>query len=52
MIFNGYAKNHAVDCYHVYNSNTGYVTETRDIVCVHHMYYVKPEARDEVIIYA
>ena len=51
MIFIGYAKNHAGDYYHVYNPNIGYVTEMRDIMWLHHMYYGKPEARDEDIVY-
>ena len=51
MIFIGYVKNHAGDCYHMYNPTTGYVTETRNIMWLHHMYYGKPKARDEVIVY-
>ena len=51
MIFVGYTKNHAGDSYHTYNTNTGYVTETRDITWQHHMYYGKPEARYKVIVY-
>ena len=31
MIFIGYAKNHAGDCYRTYITNRRYVTETRDI---------------------
>ena len=42
MVFIGDAKNHAGDCYHMYNLNTGYMTETRDITWLHHMYYCKP----------
>ena len=51
MIFIGCAKNHARDCYFMYNPNTGYVIETRDIFWLHHMYYGKPEARDKAIVY-
>ena len=51
MIFVSYAKNHAMDCYGMYNPNTGYVTETQDIMWLHCMYYSKPEAKDEVIVY-
>ena len=36
MIFIGYAKNHAGDCYCMYNPTTGYVTETKDITWLHH----------------
>ena len=50
-IFVGHVKNHAGDCYRMYNPNTGYVTETRDIMWLYHMYYGKPEARDEAIVY-
>ena len=35
----------------MYNPNTGYVTEMRDITWLHHMYYSKSEARDKVIVY-
>ena len=51
IIFIAYAKNHAGDCYHTYNPNTRYVTEMRDIMCLHHMYYCKPGARDKVMVY-
>ena len=51
MIFIGYAKNHARDCYCMYNPNTGYMTEARVIIWLHCMYYGKSEARDEVIVY-
>ena len=51
MIFISYAKTHARNCYHMYNLTTGYVTETRDIKWLHHMYHCKPEARDEVVVY-
>ena len=46
MIFIGYAKNHARNCYHMYNPNIGYVTEMRDITWLHRMYHGKQEARD------
>ena len=52
MIFVGYAKNHAGDCYHMYNPNTWYVTETRDIIWLHCMHYGKPKARDDIIVYS
>ena len=51
MIFVGYTKNHVGDCYCMYNPTTVFVTETRDIMLLHCMYYSKPEARDEVIVY-
>ena len=51
MIFIGYAKNHARNCYCMYNPNTRYVTEMREIMWLHHMYYGKPEARDKVVVY-
>ena len=51
MIFICYAKNHARDCYRMYNPNTGYMTETRDITWLHGMYYGKPEARYKVVVY-
>ena len=51
MIFIGYAKNQAGDCHHMYNPNRRYTTEMRDITWLHCMYYGKPEARDEVIVY-
>ena len=51
MIFIGYAKNHAGNCYHMYIPTTGYMTEIRDIMWLHCMYYGKPEASDEVVMY-
>ena len=51
MIFISYVKNHTRDCHCMYNPNTSYVTKTRDIMWLHHMYYCKPEARNEVVIY-
>ena len=35
----------------MYNPTTGYMTETRDITWLHHVYYGKPEAREEVVLY-
>ena len=51
MIFIGYVKNHTGDCYLMYNPTTGYMIGTRDITWLHCMYYSKPEAKDEVIVY-
>ena len=51
MIYIDCAKNHAGDCYCMYNPNTGYVTEIRDITWLHGMYCGKPEATDEVTVY-
>ena len=51
MIFIGYDKNHARDCYCTYNPSTQCVTETREIMWLHHMYYGKAEAIDNVIVY-
>ena len=51
MIFISYVKNHAGYCYHIYNCNTVYVIEMRDSIWLHHMYYGKPEARDEIVEY-
>ena len=51
LIFIGYAKNHAGDCYHMYIPTTGYMIETRDITWLRFMYCGKPEARDEVVVY-
>ena len=51
MIVIGYAKNHARDCYYMYNPITWYVIETRDIISLYCMYFGKPEARDEVVVY-
>ena len=51
MIFVVYAKNHAVEYYCSCNPKTGYVTKTRDITWMHHTYYGKSKARDEVIAY-
>ena len=51
MIFIGYAKNHVRDCYCIYNHNTRYVKEMRGITWLHCMYYSKPEARGEVVVY-
>ena len=35
----------------MYNPNTGYVTKARDITWLHHMYYDKTEARNEITVY-
>ena len=35
----------------MYIPNKVYVTKTRDIMWLYHMYYGKPEARDEVVVY-
>ena len=51
MIYIGSAKNHSEDCYPMYNPATGYVTETRDIIWLHHMYNGETEASDEVVVY-
>ena len=51
MIFIGYAKNHAGDCYHMYNPTTGCMAKTRDTMWLHHMYYGKPEASNKVEVY-
>ena len=50
MIFIGYAKNQAGDCYFMYNSSTWYIAEMRGIMWLHCMYCSKPEARDKVIV--
>ena len=51
MIFISYVNNHAWDCYCMYNPNAGYVTKTRDIMWLHHMYYSKPDTGDKVLVY-
>ena len=51
MIFIGYAKNHAGNCYCIYTPATWNMTETRDITWLHCMYYGKQEASNEVIVY-
>ena len=51
MIFISYAKNHAGDSYCMYNLSTGNMTETRDIMWLHHKYQSKPGDRDEVVEY-
>ena len=43
IIFIDYAKNHAMDFYCMYNTNTGYMTEMRHIAWLHYMYYGYPE---------
>ena len=35
----------------MHNLTTGYVTETRDIMWLHCMYYDKPETSDKAIVY-
>ena len=35
----------------MYNPNTRCVTEMRDITWLHCMYFGKPDARDEVVVY-
>ena len=47
----GHAKNHVRDCYFKYNPTIGCMTETKDIMGLHHMYYRKPEARDNVVVH-
>ena len=39
MVFVGYANNHSHDCYRMYNPNTKKVSETRDVVWLHRMFY-------------
>ena len=39
------------DCYCMFNPYTEHMTETRDIMWVHCMYYTQPEAKHEVIVY-
>ena len=51
MIFIGYAKNHARDCYHMYNPNTGNVKEMRDIMWLNCIYNGMPEFIDEVTVH-
>ena len=51
MFFIGFAKNYTRDCYPMCNTTTRYITEMRNIMWLHCMYYGKPEARDEVVVY-
>jgi hypothetical protein len=39
MVFVGYAENHAADCYRMWYPNTRKVTESRDVIWLHRMYY-------------
>ena len=39
MIFVGYAANHAHDCYRMWNPVSKQITETRDVIWLHRMYY-------------
>ena len=49
MIFIGYAKNHAKDCYRMYDPSTRMINQTRDVMWLCRMYYPKdPELYDIV----
>ena len=39
MVFVGYAENHSWDCYRMWNPKTSKITETRDVIWLHRMYY-------------
>jgi hypothetical protein len=39
MMFVGYAENHAHDCCRMWNPATKQITETRDVIWLHRMYY-------------
>ena len=50
IIFIIHAKNHARDCYCMYNLIMGYLTKTRDITQLHCMYYGKLETTNELLV--
>ena len=50
MMFVGYAKNHSGDCYQMYNPETELISETRDVMWLHQMYYKKPQEEDDVVL--
>ena len=39
MMFVGMAENHAGDCHRMYNPATSKITETRDMIRLHRMFY-------------
>ena len=39
MVFVGYAENHSWDCCRMWNPKTNKITETRDVIWLHRMYY-------------
>ena len=39
MVFVGYSDNHSYDCYRMWNPKTSKITETRDVIWLHRMYY-------------
>jgi hypothetical protein len=39
MVFVGYSDNHSWDCYRMWNPKTNKITETRDVIWLHRMYY-------------
>ena len=57
MVFVGYADNHSWDCYRMWNPSTSKITESRDVIWLHRMYYqvdlddetaIMPEIRMEL----
>ena len=50
-IFIHYAKNHAGDCYHIYNPITRHMAVMRDVMWLCCVHYGKPEDRDKVVVY-
>ena len=39
MMFVGYAKNYSHDCYRMWNPASRKITESHDVIWLHHMYY-------------
>ena len=39
MVFEGYAENHSGNCYRMWNPASCKVTESRDVLWLHRMYY-------------
>jgi hypothetical protein len=46
MMFVGYAENHSHDCYRMWNPATKLITETRDVIWLHRMYYQNDVTND------
>ena len=46
----GYAKNHEGDCYRMWHPPTGAIYETRDILWLRRMYFIKPIDDPDIVI--
>jgi hypothetical protein len=50
MVFVGYAENHSHDCYRMWNPVSNKITESCDVIWLHHMYYQDDVTADMAIL--